>query len=126
MQSSPFVGCLISVLLTAPVVADVHVVDATGGPGSDFTSIQAAVNAAADDDVVLIRTGSYVAFTIDNVSLSVLADSGSTVSIVGGCAGQSGRFSLLQCPAERRGIRDSMRTTGEQPRTQRQSPRLPD
>lgn len=38
----------------------VHVVDGAGGPGSDFTTIFAAVNAAADGDLVLVRSGNYL------------------------------------------------------------------
>ena len=37
----------------------VHVVDGAAGPGHDFTSVAAAVAAAADGDIVLIREGFY-------------------------------------------------------------------
>lgn len=37
----------------------VVVVDASSGPGTDFTTIQAAVDAAADGDVILVRPGAY-------------------------------------------------------------------
>ncbi|MEW6743796.1 MAG: hypothetical protein AB1486_13660 [Planctomycetota bacterium] len=35
-----------------------------GGPGADFSEIQAAIDAASDGDVILVRPGSYAAFTL--------------------------------------------------------------
>lgn len=58
--------------------ADVRVVAPTSAP---FTTIQAAVNAAADGDVVLVRAGSYAGFTIANKALDVVGDVGAVVSI---------------------------------------------
>lgn len=62
----------------------VHVVDSTGGAGSDFASIGAAVSAAADGDVVLVRAGLYGADTDDLVflqakGLAVVAERGASV-----------------------------------------------
>ncbi len=42
--------------------ADVLVVSATDGP---YTTIQAAVTAAHDGDTLLVKPGSYSAFTVD-------------------------------------------------------------
>jgi hypothetical protein len=52
----------------------VWVVDDDAGPGVDFAEIQAAVDAVADGDVVLVRPGSYAPFTIDGKSLTVHGD----------------------------------------------------
>ena len=59
---------------------NVLVVDDDGGPGVDFTHVADAVNAAADGDVLLIRSGSYIGFpfgpeiVIDAKSLSLFAE----------------------------------------------------
>jgi hypothetical protein len=37
----------------------VHVVDAAGGPGSEFTTLSDAIAAAQDGDLLLVRTGDY-------------------------------------------------------------------
>ncbi len=57
-------------------------VDAGGGGG--FTTIQAAVDAAVDGELVLVATGTYAGFTIDGKSLVVAADAGASVLIQGG------------------------------------------
>lgn len=61
----------------------VHVVDALAGPGSDFTTIQAAVDAAVGGDVLLVRAGVYPGFGIDAKPLTVAAEPGAAVSIDG-------------------------------------------
>src|SRR5690606_35628687 len=53
----------------------VHVVDAAGGSGG-HTTIQAAVDAASDGDVVLVRPGTYGALDIQAKGIAVLADPG--------------------------------------------------
>jgi predicted outer membrane repeat protein len=66
---------------TAPAIGDVLYVDATGN--GQFTDIQSAINAALDGDVLLVRSGSYAAFTVDARSLSILADAGAHPVITG-------------------------------------------
>lgn len=61
----------------------VHVVDALAGPGSDFTTINAAVNAAAAGDMLLVRAGTYPGFSINAKALTVAAEPGAAVSIDG-------------------------------------------
>ncbi len=98
---------LLSIFPSAGSQGQVHVVDAAGGPGSDFTAIFAAVAAAADGDVVLARAGDYdpdpFTGSSDGVSLSgkgltVVAEAGAAVRM---SALQienlpAGRFALLQ------------------------------
>jgi hypothetical protein len=55
----------------APASAGVIVVDQLGGPGSQFTQVQAAVNAAVDGDVVLVRQGQYNPVSIGNKSVVI-------------------------------------------------------
>lgn len=58
----------------------VHVVDEVPGAG-DFQTIQAAVDAAQDGDTILVRTGTYPSFVVDQRSLAIAADSGAEVTI---------------------------------------------
>src|SRR6187402_1540088 len=67
-------GLCLSLLLASAARADVFVVDASGG--GDFTTLQAAVNAAADGDTLLVRTGSYAGFLLTGKGLSIVAERG--------------------------------------------------
>lgn len=53
----------------------VWIVDVGGGVGAFSTQIQPAIDAAADGDVILVRPGSYLPFTIDKKSVSIIRDS---------------------------------------------------
>lgn len=66
------VSCALASVLVASASAGVIVVGT--GPGTQYTQIQAAVNAAADGDTILVRSGSYSGFTIDTKSLTVQGD----------------------------------------------------
>lgn len=73
-------------LLLAASQGQVHVVDAAGGPGADFTTLNAAVSAAAGGDVVLVRAGDYFVdgpisdgIFLNDKGLTVVADSGAVV-----------------------------------------------
>lgn len=63
-------------LLAPPALAQgkLWVVDWVSGPGSDFATIQGAVDAAAEDDAILVRTGIYDRFEIDGKSLTIVGD----------------------------------------------------
>jgi hypothetical protein len=61
--------------------ADVLIVDASGG--GQYVQISSAVAAAANGDTLLVKNGTYAAFTIDGKSLSVAADTGAIVVISG-------------------------------------------
>ncbi|MBL8899028.1 MAG: hypothetical protein JNM84_15415 [Planctomycetes bacterium] len=65
-------------LAAGPALAQTWIVDAAGAPGSHFRTIQAAVDAAADGDTILLRSGSYgEAVSIDGKALHVVG--------LGGC-----------------------------------------
>lgn len=61
-------------LALVPLAQQVIVVDDQPGPGVDFTSIQAAIDAAADGDTILVRSGEYASFAIDGKALRVIGD----------------------------------------------------
>lgn len=63
------------------------IVDVNAGPGSNFTQIQPAVNAASEGDLIRVRDGDYDAFTITAKSLTIIGQtSGTTVVRDGGSA----------------------------------------
>jgi len=66
---------------TASAQTHVFKVGGTGG----LTSIQAAVDAAGDGDLILIRPGSYAAFSASGKSVSILPTPSFSVSISGEC-----------------------------------------
>ncbi len=59
--------------------AQTFVVDAAGGPGTNFTSIAAAVAAVPDGARLLVRPGTYAAFTVHQKGLTILGDAGAAV-----------------------------------------------
>lgn len=68
-------GCL------SIATAGVRIVDLSGQ--GDHTTIQTAVDAAIDGDVILVRGGSYASFTVDNRALSIFADADAVVQVAG-------------------------------------------
>lgn len=66
-------------LAASPALADVRVVAAAGAP---YTTIQDAVNAASDGDVILVRPGVHAGFTIANKALDVVADRNASMPLV--------------------------------------------
>jgi hypothetical protein len=56
---------LVVPLLVSSASASTWVVDAAGAPGSQFTSIDAAIQASLPGDVVLVRDGTYSPFLVD-------------------------------------------------------------
>jgi hypothetical protein len=98
MRPSHCVSLFGSMVLGASSLAaqgKVWVVDDNGGPGIDFTSIQPAVDAAADGDTLLIKPGSYktiasggVLVLLDGKGLTLIAEAGATHQIYH--AGNSG------------------------------------
>ena len=64
---------LLSTTLSLAAQADVTIVDPGGGPGSDYTDLQDAVDAACDGDLLLVRSGTHSA-RIDGKSLVLQAE----------------------------------------------------
>jgi len=71
-------ACLV---LFAALPAQTFVVDAAGGPGSNFTDIGTAVGAVPDGSLLLVRAGQYASFAISAKSLTILGEPG--VSMLG-------------------------------------------
>jgi len=61
--------------------ANVLVVDASGG--GNFTTIHAALVAAADGDTILVRAGNYPGFSVPDKTLSIVADTAANVTVTG-------------------------------------------
>jgi len=61
----------------------VLVVDKNNGPGTDYTTIQAAINAAGEFDLLLVRSGTYVESLTVTRSLTLAAHDGADVVIEG-------------------------------------------
>ena len=76
---------ILATLLLVPSAeaGQVLVVDDDGGAGVGFTEIQAAVDAAADGDVVLVRSGTYAPFQVVGKGVTVLSDVEQTVVVNG-------------------------------------------
>jgi hypothetical protein len=83
--------------------AGVHIVDPSGL--GNFTSIQPAVDAALEGDVILVRGGTYAAFTIDNKGLAIYADADASVAINGGVA-------IVNVAAAKTVVLSSLQVTG--------------
>jgi hypothetical protein len=64
-----------------PPIGNVLVVDDDGS--APFTTIQSAVDAAIDGDVVLVRPGNYSGFSITDESLVVVGDLGAAILVHG-------------------------------------------
>lgn len=74
--SSLLVVCALSI---ASARAGVIVVAAAGG--GNFGNIAPAVAAASDGDVLLVKSGTYSGFTINNKALAIVADTGAHVVV---------------------------------------------
>lgn len=63
------------------------IVDSNNGPGTDFKTIQAAIDAAKRGDLLTIRRGDYDGFTLSK-GLRLLADTGAVVRAASGIFGK--------------------------------------
>lgn len=64
-------------------VASAVVVDDGGGPGVQFTDLQAAVNGAPNGGLILVKGGSYASFVVSGKSLVITAEANQTVTVSG-------------------------------------------
>ncbi|MCA8957874.1 MAG: hypothetical protein KDC87_17490, partial [Planctomycetes bacterium] len=65
----------ITLLAAGSAAQTTHVVDAKGGPGSNYLDIQAAVDAASPGDRIVVRAGAYLVFQVTK-PLSISAEAG--------------------------------------------------
>ncbi|MFT7669112.1 MAG: hypothetical protein ACI8X5_001812 [Planctomycetota bacterium] len=70
-------------LFTGVTYADTIIVDDDGGSGVDFTNVQAAIDSASHDDVIIIRQGSYSGFVLD-LGLTLLGSEADHSSVITG------------------------------------------
>lgn len=71
---------LATIALAAGLSAQTFVVDAANGPGTDYTSISAAVAAVPDGSTVLVRPGVYGRFRVTGKGLRLLGGIGVIVT----------------------------------------------
>jgi hypothetical protein len=69
-----------TLLLCGPAGAAVWTI----GPGGYFGEIQQGIQAANDGDLLLVQPGSYETFLIDDLSVSIIAETNGTVQVHGG------------------------------------------
>ncbi|MCA8953853.1 MAG: hypothetical protein KDE27_30355, partial [Planctomycetes bacterium] len=70
---------LATALLASAAVAQTFVVDAGNGPGTNFTSIAAAVATVPEGATLLVRSGSYAGFAVTR-GVTILGDSGVAIT----------------------------------------------
>lgn len=69
------ISALAVFLLASTTRADVRVVNPAPGSGAPYSTIQAAVNAAVDGDVILVKPGgNYAGFTVMDKALTIVGD----------------------------------------------------
>jgi hypothetical protein len=84
MHKPPVRAASVAALLVAAVGAQtVHVVDDAPGPGVDFTSLPAAVAAAAPGDVLHVMPGNYEPFSAPSKALTIRG-SGAASTVIDG------------------------------------------
>jgi len=84
MKPSPSRAFLLAPLaLACAAHATEFVVDDNGGPGVDFTTIQAAIDVAQPGDHVRVRSGTYAGFVIDGKWIVVAEEPGADAWITG-------------------------------------------
>jgi hypothetical protein len=66
--------CLLALVLSSTLLAQgqAFIVDAAGGPGANFTDLQAAVSAVPSGSTLVVRQGTYGEVTIQAKTLTVI------------------------------------------------------
>ncbi|MCA8976080.1 MAG: hypothetical protein KDC98_15265 [Planctomycetes bacterium] len=70
----PIEHSVLALLLPATLLAQTFVVDINNGPGTSFTTIDAAVAAVPGGSTLIVKAGNYPGFTIAQKSITVLAE----------------------------------------------------
>lgn len=71
------------VLLTVTSTAFAGQVVVVGPLPTQVANIQAGIDAAVDGDVILVKSGTYSTFSVPNKSVTIVADVGQVVNVVG-------------------------------------------
>lgn len=74
---------IVSVLVLVPTI---WIVDAANGPGTNFTSLPAAVDAAQSGDTLIVRPGTYLGFSTYGKALTIYGSGSATVITPSGMA----------------------------------------
>lgn len=82
MRATCVLCCLAATAVVGSTFAQSQVWTVDDSGGADFTTIAAAVAQASPGDLVLVRAGNYAGFALDK-GLSIVADSGAQVRVVG-------------------------------------------
>ena len=77
------IACLHLALAVGTAAQSVWIVDSSLGPGTDFTIIQGAIQAAAPGDVILVRPGDYGNFLV-NKGVKLMAEPGAPAPVISG------------------------------------------
>src|SRR5262245_50640672 len=80
------------------LVPTIWIVDASNGPGTSFTNLPPAVAAAASGDTILVRDGSYSAFTVSGKALTIRG-AGAQVTVVQAFGSPNGDTRIDNVPA---------------------------
>lgn len=67
----------------------IWIVDASNGPGTNFTDLPPAITAAANGDTILVRAGNYNAFLSTGKALTIRGAGAASTMIVGTAPGSS-------------------------------------
>lgn len=82
-------GWILSVAMAVDATASVIVVDLLSGPGSQFSSIQDAANAAAEGDIILVRPGQHlIPVVLPDKSLTIQGDGPFVELLPFGCSNE--------------------------------------
>src|SRR5215510_991412 len=68
-----------SIVLAVLLVPTIWIVDAANGPGTNFTSLPAAVAAAASGDTLIVRRGTYQPFQVSGKALTIRGEAAGLV-----------------------------------------------
>lgn len=75
----PFTRVGLVLLLATSAAAQVYVVDANNGAGTNFTDLPPAVAAVPDGAVLRVRAGTYTPFTLQNKGLRIVGEASVTL-----------------------------------------------